>query len=77
MKRPRLLVGHPDRFRELEEHLEPSFMAIVEVALAVGYSEQEALAAIASLVDTRLLEIASNPQAGQALNSSFWRRRHQ
>lgn len=60
MKLPRYTQGNPDRSLELEEHLEPLFETLITVAVSVGYTEPEALAAIASLVDNRQLANAEN-----------------
>ncbi len=60
MKPPRFSHGDPDRNLELEEALEPMLDVMLTVASAAGYSEAEALTAIASLVDHRHLANAEN-----------------
>ena len=60
MKPPRFSKGDPNRNLELEENLEPMLNVMVTVAVSAGYSEAEALTAIASLVDHRHLANTEN-----------------
>lgn len=60
MKPPRFSAGDPDRNLELEEAFEPMLDAMIMAAVSAGYSEAEALTAIASLVDHRHLANAEN-----------------
>ncbi len=56
----RFSQGDPDRMLELEEYLEPSLDTIITVAAIAGYTEAEALTALASLIDHRHLANAEN-----------------
>lgn len=60
MKPPRFPKGDTDRNLELEVSLEPMLDVMLTVAVSAGYSEAEALTAIASLVNHRHLANAEN-----------------
>ena len=59
--------GHPDRFLDAQEALEDSVLDLVEMAVAAGWREKEAVAAIVSIAEHRMLAIGKNEELDDLL----------
>lgn len=51
---------HPDRFLDAQEAIEGAVLDVVEHAVASGWSEIEAVAAIVAIAENRMLAIGEN-----------------
>ncbi len=64
---PVLPADHPDRLLTCEEALEPMFLDMMACALKVGWTDNEAVAAINSLADHYLLSRQANAETDAAI----------
>lgn len=53
---------HPDRFVDAQEALEAAVLMLVEKAVAAGWGEREALAAVISVAENRALALGENDE---------------
>lgn len=51
---------HPDRFLDAQEAIEPALLQVVEDAVAAGWGEVEAVAAVVTVAENRMLAIGEN-----------------
>jgi hypothetical protein len=52
--------NHPDRFLDAQEAIETELLALVERAVAAGWGEREAIAAVVAVADNRMLALAAD-----------------
>lgn len=64
---PHRQVDHPDRTLDAQEAIEASFLVLVDQAVAAGWGELEAIAAIIALAENRALALAENQKVGDTL----------
>lgn len=60
VKEPLWPDEYPDRFLDCQEALMPGFLVLVESAVASGWTENEAIAAVIELADGRWLANGEN-----------------
>lgn len=53
-------ADHPDRFLDAQEAIEPALLQVVEDAVAAGWGEVEAVAAVVTVAENRMLAIGEN-----------------
>lgn len=60
VKEPLRSDEYPDRFLDCQEALMPGFLVLLESAVASGWDENEAIAALVELADCRWLSNGEN-----------------
>ena len=69
VKEPLLPDEYPDRFLDCQEALMPGFLVLLESAVASGWTENEAIAALTELADGRWLANGENIDLQRVLAS--------
>lgn len=69
VKQPLRPDEYPDRFLDCQEALMPGFLFLLESAVASGWTENEAIAALIELADGRWLSIGENVDLHRVLAS--------
>ncbi len=59
---------HPDRFLDAQVAIETDILQVVEDAVAIGWGEVEALAAIVALAENRMLAICENERVNRQID---------
>ena len=59
--------GHPDRFLDAQEAIEASLLDMVDQAIAAGWGEREAIAAVVAVAENRILGLAENDETNDQL----------
>ena len=59
--------GHPDRFLDAQEAIEAAVLKLVEEAVAAGWGEREAIAAVVAVAENRMLAVAENDEIDDLL----------
>lgn len=54
--------GHQDRFLDAQEAIEAAVLELVEKAVAAGWREHEAIAAVIAVAENRALALAENDE---------------
>lgn len=67
IKPPPRPEGHPDRFLDAQEAIEAAVLELVEKAVAAGWGEREAIAAVISVAENRALALAENDEIDDLL----------
>lgn len=62
--RPR---DHPDRFIDAQEAIEESVLRLLEEAVAAGWGQDEAIAAIIAVADNKMLSLSENELLAELL----------
>ena len=69
VKEPLWPDEYPDRFLDCQEALMPGFLVLLESAIASGWAENEAIAALIELADGRWLSNGENIDLQRVLAS--------
>ena len=69
VKEPLWPHEYPDRFLDCQEALMPGFLGLLESAVASGWNENEAIAALIELADGRWLSNGENIDLQKVLTS--------
>lgn len=69
VKEPLWSDEYPDRFIDCQEALMPGFLVLLESAVASGWTENEAIAALTELADGRWLANGENIDLQRVLAS--------
>ena len=69
VKEPLWPDEYPDRFLDCQEALMPGFLLLLESAVASGWTENEAIAALIELADSRWLSDGENIDLQRVLTS--------
>lgn len=67
VKEPLRSDEYPDRFLDCQEALVPGFLVLLESAVASGWTENEAIAALIELADSRWLSNGENNELQSVL----------
>jgi hypothetical protein len=67
VKEPLRSDEYPDRFLDCQEALMPGFLVLLESAVASGWTENEAIAALIELADSRWLSNGENNELQRVL----------
>ncbi|MEA1844734.1 hypothetical protein [Agrobacterium tumefaciens] len=67
VKEPLRSDEYPDRFLDCQEALTPGFLVLLESAVASGWTENEAIAALIELADSRWLSNGENNELQSVL----------
>jgi len=67
VKEPLRSGEYPDRFLDCQEALMPGFLVLLESAVASGWTENEAIAALIELADSRWLSNGENNELQRVL----------
>jgi len=60
-------IDHPDRFLDAQEAIEAAVLQVVDDAVAAGWGETEAIAAIVSIAENRMCGLGENAKLEQLL----------
>lgn len=60
-------TDHPDRFLDAQEAIEAEVLQVVDAAVAAGWAEVEAVAAIVAIAENRMLAIGENEKLTKLL----------
>lgn len=69
VKEPLRSDEYPDRFLDCQEALMPGFLVLLESAVASGWTENEAIAALIELADSRWLSNGENNELQRVLTA--------
>lgn len=58
---------HPDRFLDAQEAMETDVLLLIDAAVAIGWGEVEALAAVVALAENRMLAICENERVNRQI----------
>jgi hypothetical protein len=64
---PVLDKDNPDRHLTCQEALSTAFQNLLDAALAAGWSEREAIAAVADLADNQMLALSARNETNQLM----------
>lgn len=75
MQPPRFPAGHPDRFVDLQEMVEPAVAAVITSGTDAGWTTAELAAAIIEVADNLMLADAENRRTNEEIAAFMKRRR--
>jgi len=64
---PRRAADHPDRFLDAQEAIEGDVLDLVDQAVKAGWGEVEALAAMVTVAENRMLALCENERVNRQI----------